>query len=107
MTETFAYNSIPEDMVVIILDIYQQVQSYLKVSLHPDIACSTSTIARVVDAAISQGVLDQNIRQTGRPKVNRNRVLSLIDEFPWATIAEIAQLAECSPATIYRIKSGE
>lgn len=89
-----------------VIHVYEQTGSFE--STGEQTYFSAGHVARVVNEAISRGWLDEEVKQpVGKPRKDRNRISYLLDEFPWATTAQIAALAGCSEATVYRAKRGE
>lgn len=103
MTERFSYGSLGEEQTEVVLDAYRRTRSCLRASLQTEVPVSSATVSRVVNAALEQGVLDPGVKRgPGRPKVDRGRILSVVEEFPAATLKQQARLAGCHEYTIYR-----
>ena len=99
----YGYGQMGREHTRAILQAYEETRSCERTSLRENIFASSMTVSRVVRWAIDRGILDPSIRPNGRPRVNREKILSLAQAYPRRSRDVIARLAECSPSSVCRV----
>lgn len=88
-----------------VVRVYQRVGSIERTSLHPEVLWSVASVARMLEVAEELGWVEVNAAH--RPKKPRERILELKERYPGIPNSQIARLAGCSEATVYRALRGE
>lgn len=101
--ERFQYNSFQPDFCQQVLDVFRREKSVKAVSV--ELPIGEASVFRLLKAAVENGALAPEQRDLSL--MRRETVLAVLERHPDATIAQIADLAGVSEATVYRAKKGE
>lgn len=103
MNGEFCYNSFGPDQTRAVIEAYIDTGSCERASLKPGVYGSSATVHRLVHAAVNAGILCESDRPSLEgPRINRDRILALIDTYPHLTRKAIAQRVGCGVSTVYR-----
>lgn len=100
----FSYKTVPHNICLEILLGYCEELSVER-AYNSSFPLSSATFARVVRAAAEQGIIEMQ-PQGGLPN-KRKRASEEWQKHPNAKVKEIARLAGCREATVYRARVGE
>ena len=105
MSERFSYGTLGVEQTTVVIDAYEQTRSCLRTSLIDGVYVSPATVSRVVQEAVTEGMLDPTIkRRIGRPTADRERITNLLAQYPAASDKELAPLACVSQYTVARVR---
>lgn len=106
MVEGFEYKSYPAGLVQLILNKYLDGNSLEKISLQID-GVSFASAQRIIDYAILIGVLTEADKHKQGGGFARKRAELALEKHPSAGPREIARIAGCAEATVYRAKKSK
>lgn len=93
------------DEIRTVVSAYNKRGSLEFAAMEEDVPFSFASVQRIITLASEMGLVEKN--SMGRPLINRERIFELMEKFPHATVGQIAMLADCSKATVYRARRGE
>jgi hypothetical protein len=106
MVEGFEYKSYPKDLVQRILNKYLADTSLENIALQID-GISSASAQRIVNYAISTGVLSEEDRHKQGGGFARKRAQLVMEKHPEAGPREVARMAQCGEATVYRARKSK
>ena len=107
MDERFSYGTLGVEQTEIVVDAYKQTRSCLRTSLIDGVFVSSATVSRVVQEAVTEGILEPTIKRgIGRPTADREQITNLLAQYPAASDKELAPLAGVSHYTVARVRRG-
>lgn len=106
MVEGFEYKSYPAEFVQLILNRYLAGSSLEKIAIQID-GISSASAQRIVDHAIVIGVLSEEDKHKQGGGFAIKRAELALEKHPSAGPREIARIAGCAEATVYRAKKSK
>ena len=107
MSERFSYGTLGVEQTEIVVDANKETRSCLRTSLIDGVFVSSATVSRVVQEAVTEGILEPTIKRgIGRPTADREQITNLLAQYPAASDKELAPLAGVSHYTVARVRRG-
>lgn len=106
MVEGFEYKSYPVEIVEQVLNRYLADRTLLQLSLEIG-GVSHAGAQRIVDEAVRRGVLSKEDKHKAGGGFAKKRAMKALEKYPERGPGEIARIAECSEATVYRARKSK